>query len=321
MSRYSDIVSLMELSQLRTLIHVAELGSLSKAADRLRIAQPALSRQVRLLEDELGARLFDRHGRGMVLTEQGRDVLARAQRIMAELDEIQAKAADAQAPLTGQVAIGFPPTVGDIISVPLVTAFGQSHPQAVLRLAGAYTGYLLDWMHRGEIDLAILYDPRPARSIRSRPLLLENLFLIGPAEAGFSTTRAMAFRMLEGKRLLLPSGRHGLRTIVERCAAEAGIALDVVVEADSYATLKDLVRHGHGLTVLPLASIHDDIRAGRLTAAALIDPVPTRRLILAHPADRPVSRLARFAGETIITIVADQVERGIWAGQLLDADG
>ena len=310
----------MELSQLRTIIHVAELGSLSKAADRMRIAQPALSRQVRLLEEELVVRLFARHGRGMVLTEQGRDVLAHAIRVMAELEEIRAHAADEGAPLGGQIAIGLPPTVADIISVPLVAAFGKSHPQAVLRLVSAYTGYLLDWLHRGEIDLAILYDPRTARSLRSRPLLLENLFLIGPPEAGFSTVRAMPFKELEGKRLLLPSVRHGLRTIVERCATEAGIALDVVVEADSYATLKDLVRAGHGWTILPLAPIHGDVKARRLTGAPLIDPVPVRRLVLSYPADRPVSRLARFAGEVIAGIVSDHVEKAIWVGQLLTAE-
>lgn len=310
----------MEITQLRTLIHVAELGSLSKAADRMHIAQPALSRQIRMLEEELGVRLFDRHGRGMVITEHGREVLDHAVRVMAELDEIRARTADGEAPLTGEIAIGVPPTVADIISVPLVAAFGRAHPQVRLRLVSAYTGYLLDWLHRGEIDLAILYDPRSARSLRSRPLLLENLFLIGPPEAGFSPVRAVPFRRLEGARLLLPSMRHGLRTIVERCAAEAGIVLDVAVEADSYSTLKDLVRHGHGWTILPLAPIHDDIAAGRLTGGALIDPGPVRRLILSYPADRPVSRLVRFAGETVTTIVQDLVERGIWAGQLLGTE-
>src|ERR1700677_4123852 len=212
----------MELSQLRTLICVAELGSLSKAGDRLRIAQPALSRQVRMLEEELGVALFTRHGRGMALTEQGRDVLKHASRIAAELDEIRASASDVDMPLGGQIAIGLPPTVAETISVPLVAAFGKSHPNAVLRLVSAYTGYLLDWLHRGEIDLAVLYDPRAARSLRSRPLVLENLFLIGPADAHCSTVRAIPFKDLDGKRLLLPSLRHGLRTIVERCAVAAG---------------------------------------------------------------------------------------------------
>lgn len=307
----------MELSQLRTLIHVAELGSLSKASDRLHIAQPALSRQVRMLEAELGFGLFVRHGRGMVLSEQGKEVLAHAVRVLAEIDEIRATARPADAPLTGEVAIGLPPTVADIISLPLAAAFGKAHPKARLRLVSAYTGYLLDWLHRGEIDIAVLYDPRMARSLRSRPLLLENLFLIGPPEAGFSTVRAVPFASLADKRLLLPSTKHGLRVIVERCASETGITLDVGIEADTYSLLKDLVRNGHGWTILPLAPIHADVAAGSLTAAPLIDPVPVRRLTLAYPADRPVSRLARFAGEAIEDTVRDLVERAVWVGQLL----
>lgn len=307
----------MELSQLRTLIHVADLGSLSKVADRIGIAQPALSRQIRMLEEELSVRLFTRHGRGMVLTEKGREILEHATRVMSELEEIRATAADLDAPLHGRIAIGFPPTVADILSLPLVAAFGKTHPQVELRLVGAYTGHLIDWLHRGEIDVAILYDPHVARSLRSEPLLLENLFLIGPPGSGLSVERSIPFRELDGKRILLPSTRHGLRTIVEQCAAEAGISLRVAVEADSYATLKDLVRHGHGWTILPLSPIHDDIATGCLLAAPLIDPAPVRQLVLSYPADRPVSRLTRFAGETIADIVSDQVKRKTWPGKLL----
>lgn len=306
----------MELSQLRTLIQVAELGSLSKAADQLHIAQPALSRQIRMLEAELSVRLFARHGRGMLLTEQGREVLQRARRVMAELDEIRAQAAESEAPLTGRIAIGMPPTVADIISVPLVAAFEEAHPKVMPRLVSAYTGHLIDWLHRGEIDLAVLYDPQSARSLRSQPLLHEKLFLIGPPDAGLSQDRAFPFAQLAGKRLLLPSPQHGLRAIVEDCAAEAGITLEVAVEANSFATLKGLVRHGKGWTILPRAPIHDDIEAGRLTAAALSDPAPARRLVLSYPADRPVSRLARFAGQAVSGIVTDMVKRAVWAGEL-----
>ena len=270
----------MDVSQLRTLIHVAELGSLSKAADRLHIAQPALSRQIRLLEDELGARLFARHGRGMIPTEAGQDVLRHALRIMAELEEIRAVVADENAPLRGHVSIGMPPTASDILSEPLVAAFREAHPEATLRIVSAYSGYLLDWLHRGEIDAAILYDPKSARTLRIRPLLEETLFLIGPSDAGLSSRVSVDFAELEHKRLLLPSRGHGLRMIVERCAEERGVVLNIKIEADSYSTLKGLVRSGHGMTVLPLAPIHEELREGRLCAAPLVNPVPMRRLIM-----------------------------------------
>jgi DNA-binding transcriptional LysR family regulator len=310
----------MDISQLRTLIHVAELGSLSKAADRLRIAQPALSRQVTLLEAELGVRLFDRHGRGMLVTERGRDVLRHALRVMAELDEIRAVVADEDAPLRGHVAIGMPPTASDILSEPLVSAFRDAHPEATLRIVSAYTGHLLDWLHRGEIDAAILYDPTAGRALRIQPLLDETLYLIGPASAGLSSATSVDFAQLAHERLLLPSRGHGLRTIVDRCAGQRGIVLDIKVEADSYATLKGLVASGHGMTVLPLAPIHEELSEGRLTAAPLVAPVPMRRLVMAYPTDRPTPRLARFAGQTIAATIGTLVRSGVWSGEVPPPD-
>ncbi|MGE3993458.1 LysR family transcriptional regulator [Pseudorhodoplanes sp.] len=310
----------MDISQLRTLIHVAELGSLSKAADRSHIAQPALSRQIRLLEQELGVRLFDRHGRGMVLTEQGRAVLHHALRIMTELEEIRSVVSDEDRPLRGHVSIGMPPTVSDILSEPLVSAFRDAHPEATLRIVCAYTGYLLDWMHRGEIDASILYDPRSARTLRIHPLLEETLFLIGPSAAGLSLERPVEFSDLENRRLLLPSAGHGLRTLIDRYAQEVGIILDVKVEADSYSILKSLVHNGHGVTILPLAPIHRELKNNWLCAAPLINPVPQRRLIMSYPSDRPIPRLARFAGQVIVATVNTLVERGVWSGKILESE-
>src|SRR5215203_1405774 len=110
----------MDFGQLKTLIHVAELGSISKAADRLNIAQPALSRQIQLLEKELGVPLFERHGRGMVITETGRDVLEHAARIMTEIEAIRSSVSGTMSSYRGVVTVGTTPTVASIVTVPLV---------------------------------------------------------------------------------------------------------------------------------------------------------------------------------------------------------
>ncbi|MFT4150281.1 MAG: LysR substrate-binding domain-containing protein [Paracoccaceae bacterium] len=310
----------MDISQLRTVLNVAELGSLSRAAERMRIAQPALSRQLRLLEEELGARLFDRHGRGMIPTEAGQEVLRHAQRVMVELEEIRGAVSGADAALHGHVSIGLPPTVADLLSVPLVQAIADRHPESTIRIVSAYSAFLLDWLHRGDIDLAILFEARPSRALMTRPLVEEVLYLIGPPGSDLRADRPVPFRALQDRRLLLPSLGNGLRTIIETCARETGIALDVRIEADSYSTLKDLVRGGHGLTILPLAPIHAEIAAGRLTHAPLADPVPRRRLMLTTPVSRPVSRLARFSAQAVLDTARGLVEQGIWAGRVLEAD-
>lgn len=307
----------MDLSQLRTLKQVAELGSLSRAADRLRIAQPALSRQIRLLEEELGTPLFERHGRGMVITEAGAKVLVHALRIIAEVDEIRAEASDASAQLTGRLVLGMPPTIGEIITVPLVRFFKREYPQLELSFVSAFSGYLMDWQQRGELDLAILYDPQTTRSLRTRPLLLESFFLIAGPDSGLTQGATLRFAELKDWALVLPGPRHAMRAIFQRCAQEAGISLNVPIEVDSLAGMKDLVRGGYGATLLPLAPLHEDVAQGRLTAAALTDPLPTRRMALSFPGDRPTTRAARIAADAIALIVADMVGQGLWGGELL----
>lgn len=309
----------MDVSQLRTVLHVAELGSLSRASERLRIAQPALSRQVRLLEAELGVRLFERHGRGMVPTEAGADVVRHARRVMAELDEIRATVAGDEAALRGHVSVGMPPTVADLISVPLVAAFRARHPEATLRIVSAYSASLLDWLQRGELNVAILYGTRPAASLRTVPLIEEPLSLIGPP--GAMLAGPVGIDAVARLALLLPSPGNGLRAIVEGWADAAGVALDVKVEADSYATLKALVENGHGYTILPPAPLTAERQAGRLTVAALAEPAPSRRLVLTMPAEREASRLTRYAAAAIETTALGLVDAGTWPARRIPAGG
>lgn len=307
----------MDVAQLKTLIHVAELGSLSKASDRLHIAQPALSRQIRLLEKELGTYLFERHGRGMLITDSGREVLAHAARIMEELESIRSSVAGGRASFRGSVVIGTTPTVAEIVTVPLMRKIKDAHPDLAVRFSSAFSGYLLDWVQRGELELAISYDPQPLHTLRILPVMMENLLLVGPASSGLRLDQPVPFDSLRAQALVLPSGRHGLRVIMDDCAEKAGVSLTTSVEADSFAALIDLVRHGFGFTALPLASIYSQIEAGVLSAAPLVDPVPMRKLVRVYPADRRMSPAAKFVGDAFVEIAADLVGRGIWAGHML----
>lgn len=309
----------MDVAQLKTLIHVAELGSLSKAADRLHIAQPALSRQVRLLEKELGAELFQRHGRGMVITEIGRQVLEHAVQIMAELDQIRNVPGRARGSLKGEVRVGTTPTVAEIVTVPLVRKVQETHPQLRVRLTAAYSGYLLDWLQRGELDLAVSYNPQPLKSLSIIPILMEDLLLVSAGPQRRRSKQPVPFARLATERLVLPSHGHGLRVIAEECARKAGIELSATVEADSFGAMIDLIRNGFGSTILPLAPIYSMVQSGVLNASPLKEPAPERKMVIAYPADRPVSPATRFVADTLTAITTDLVERKVWGGRLLDA--
>lgn len=149
----------MDFRQLRTFACVAELGSLSKASDTLRVAQPALSRQIKLLEHELRTELFTRNGRGMVLTDAGRLLLARTSGIVRQIDQIRDDIQSAGGAPSGRVVLGLVPTVSCVLSARLARRTVERYPGISLCIVESYSGHLIEWLHRGEMDLAVIYGP------------------------------------------------------------------------------------------------------------------------------------------------------------------
>ena len=149
--------------------------------------------------------------------------------------------------------------------------------------------------------------------------MLENLLLVGSGDRRLRLDQPRAFADLVNEPLVLPSPKHGLRVIVDACAARVGVSLTPEVEADAFGAMIELVKEGFGCTVLPLAPIFDQVQRGVLSAAPLVDPTPSRKLIIAYPMDRPVSPATRYVGETFATLASDLVARGVWHGRVLDA--
>jgi LysR family transcriptional regulator, nitrogen assimilation regulatory protein len=311
----------MDLRQLRTFLQVAELGSLSKAADRSRIAQPALGRQIKMLEDEFGVLLFTRHGRGMVPTSGGQILIERAAAILRLVDDTRAEISARRDAVTGSVSLGLPPTVGDVLAAPLVVRFLKQYPSVTVRIVPAFSGFLLDMLQRGEIDQAITYQTTVTRQIKAEPLILETLFLIGPPTSKLRTGRPVDLKMLAKLPMILPGPRQGLRTLVEEAAQRASIELKVSVEAESLQTLKQLVGKGLGYTVLPFAAVHAEVQAGALRAAPIMRPALTRQLVLSRSFVRPATNAVRRFSEELKALTTELVRDGIWRGELLFAHG
>lgn len=307
----------MDLKQLRTFVHVADLGSLSKAADRLHVAQPALGRQIKLLEDDLGVRLFTRHGRGMVATVAGKILAERATAILRLVEDMRDEVAAEPASVSGTVSLGVPPTVGEVLTGPLVETFVKRHSAVTVRIVPAFSGYLLDLLQRGEIDVAVVYEGGGAREVHTEPLIEENLFLIGSRTAKLDLRRPVRFSGITGYPMILPGLRQGLRRLIEAEARKIGSVLQCAIEAESLQTLKDLVARGLGYTILPLAVVRAEIEAGILRAAPIGQPALVRKLVLARSLARPASNATRIFAESLKTETARLVEEGAWGGRLL----
>lgn len=304
----------MDLKRLRTFICLAELGSLTRAADQLRIAQPALSRQIRLLEEEVGMPLFNRHSRGMTLTEAGAELLKFAAGPLRQLELSIVEARAVETRVAGRVALGMMPSTTGILARRIAERAAAEFPDVALRIAEGYVRHLTEWLKRGEIDVSLGYAPALSREVKTTDLLEEEMLLIGPAKAKLSLNKGIPCRELGSFRLVLPSAPNGLRALVESAAADLGLHLNVWVDADSYIVLKDLVARGHGHTVLPMSAVAEDLKAKRLSAAPLIGPALTRKLILMEPAHRAPSRATRAIIALILDEIGALIRSGIWPG-------
>jgi DNA-binding transcriptional LysR family regulator len=236
--------------------------------------------------------------------------------ILDELDRARSEARGRVALLSGDIAIGLPPTVADVLASALAVRIIKQYPQVKLRILSSYSGYILDALQRGGVDIAILYHGPAERTVKARPLLTERLMAIGPAGRLAAGEAGIAFETLTRQPLILPSRRHGLRLLLDAAAARMGQELVPIVETDSLGVQIDLVRRGLGFTVLPLVAAFADVQAGRLSAAPIVDPPLERRLTVALPSDRPVSPGAAQLEHLVREEVARLVEGGGWSAQL-----
>ncbi len=302
----------MDIKQLRALVAIAETGNMTRAAQLLNRVQPALSRQLSLLEDDVGMPLFVRERHGMALTDAGKTLLAYARRALLELDRGRAELTGSVEDIAGIATIGLLPSTSELLAGALVAAVAQAHPRIRVRLAMGYAGDLQQWLHDGEIDAAILYGVEHASQLQVRPLLVEPLWVVGPRSARLSPRRPVALAQLAFWPMILPNGPHGIRAMMDHACAIARVDLDVRVETNAMALQKALVLSGHGYSILPPISFTAELAAKRLSAAPLKDPELTRGIALAMPANRVVAPHVRQTVELLVKCAHSAVHAGAW---------
>jgi LysR family nitrogen assimilation transcriptional regulator len=302
----------MDLKQLRTFRAVAELGSLSKAADRLRAAQPALSRHIKLLEHELRVELFVRNGRGMLLTSAGRMLLDRTTGLIRQIEQVSDDLKSANGNPSGRVILGMVPTVSAVLSGRFARRVLDEFPDISLRIVESYGGHLVEWLHRAEMDLAIIYGPAVDLHLSVQSIGREDIAVVGPPGSGLSKRKHVDLKWLVKQRLILPSISHGLRALLEKAAARERLKLTPLIEADSYRAQISLMEQGLGYTLLPPSAIRAEVAAKRLEMAALVSPSVSRELILASPIAHPSSIATTTISTLIMSEIAQLSKEGLW---------
>ena len=250
----------MDLKQLRTFQAVAELGSLSKAADRLRAAQPALSRHIKLLEHELRVELFIRNGRGMQLTSAGQMLLDRTTGLVRQIEQVGDDIQSASGRPSGRVILGLVPTVSAVLSGRLARRIIRDLPDISLRIVESYGGHLVEWLHRGEMDLAITYGPADDLHLSVHSIGREDLAVVGPPGSGLAKKKQVELAWLVKQRLILPSLSHGLRALLEKAVARKKLTLHAMIEAEFLPRPDRADGRGAGLHLV--AGLGDPRRTG-----------------------------------------------------------
>ncbi|OWJ77902.1 MULTISPECIES: LysR family transcriptional regulator [Haematobacter] len=302
------------MRQLRSFVQIVELGSITAAAERLQIAQPALSRQVQALEEELGVRLLSRHGRGVIATEEGQTLADRARKV---LDDVELMVQDITARdhrLRGTITLGLPPTVAEVLATPLVAETLRLYPEVKLRITTGFSGHVQDWLQRGTIDIGVTYQGAKVPLVKVQPLLVERLFLIQPPG---SPQAPVPLREALASTAILPSPDHGLRKLIDQAALQNGVPLNIALEIDILPTLLAFVERGAGSTILPLVSVFPLVQAGRLVARPIEAPALGRMLVIWTSLNRQPSRLMGPFTEMLNNTVRDLVTSGEWPGTTL----
>ncbi|AZG16367.1 MULTISPECIES: LysR family transcriptional regulator [Cupriavidus] len=305
----------MELRQLRYFVHVVELGSMGQAAQRLGVVTSALSQQISRLESELSTRLLQRTSTGVVPTDAGLAFWRQAQLALRHADDAALAARTAR--LSGHVSVGMAPSTLAVLGPSFMVAMRDRYPDIRLHLVESLSGGLATMIGARQLDLAVLFQLEPGQRWSSLPLLEERLFVIARADQpGLPAARTMRLDEIGDLPLILPSGSHGLRAVLNAASARSQRPLNVVAEIDGLAVLMDAVRAGIGATIQPGAAVARHL-GDPLALIEISDAGVSRPNLLVSLSDDELSPAGLAARGVLEQVARQLVTAGRWPGATL----
>jgi len=302
----------MNSRQLRFFLKIAELGSVTRAASELHIAQPALSRQMQQLEGELGVILFHRSDRGVSLTDAGRLLQDRAISLVRHLEGVRQEVRDESGELSGDLTLAVPPSMADLLVIPALAQFRTSHPKVTLKVVGYMSGVIDAWamVQQGHADLGIVTEGEPWAGLVRVPFVTEPLCVIAPRDAGLDFGRPLDLAEVADLPLILPSRPNTFRLIVEAALSKADLSLRMALEINTPKLLVAAVEAGLGFGVLTYCASHTQFAQDRVSVAPIRGHYVSWSII--HSRDGPLSRAGAFMQEVFLSVARERVEAGHW---------
>ncbi len=311
----------LDFRRLRYFVKVAELGSLTRAAEALHIAQPALSQHIRALEGEVGAKLLARGPRGVALTEPGQRMLDEARALLSGVKSLVERVRGDSSEPEGEVVIGVGQTVGSLLMLPLLEAVARRLPRVRIQVREMLSGLLPELVRSGAVDFAISYNTASGNGIDSISVLSEDMCLVGQRRLaqkhlGRDLRDEVPFKSLAGLPMYLSRRTHILRELVERVAREKKVTPNLLAEVDSLYIMKDLALGGTGFCILSRANVRRELEHHDLHVARIVQPVIRRDICFVRRSGGALPRAAHATVLLAVDVLAGLVRDDVWRGTL-----
>jgi LysR family nitrogen assimilation transcriptional regulator len=295
--------SALNLRRLRYFARIVEAGNITRAAEQLYVAQPALGLQIRQLEQALGVSLLERHSRGVSPTRAGRMLYERACEVLRLVDDTERVVTAAGRHEREHIVLGLTNGVMSMVGRDIVMAAGRELPSIQLNLVEEMSGALMDSLEREELDIAIAYDAHERPGLLRVPLLLEEPLFVCAAEG--AATGPIEFSELAAQPLVVPGVRDVVRRQLDAAARRLAVALNVTMEVSSIAARKALVEYGDAATIMAYGSVCAEVGRGRLATRRIVNPALHRTLYLVRSLRRAEFKHERelidFLGRIVLT--------------------
>ena len=284
----------MDLRQIQYFVALFEERSITKAARRLNVVQPAISMQIGRLEKSFKTKLFERTSRGVIPTDIGRSYYGLCQKILSDVHEARRYLQEASGKVSGDLTIGLMPSVANSVLPEVLASYKESYPDVTLRIVEAYSGTLMDALLSGRLDLAVVNNMGSFRGLVIAPLFRDYLVLVTRYVPGSRSSAEVAAHRLADLKLVLPSQRQGMRVLVDSMLASSGIVLKPEIELDSLGPTLDLVRKSDWATILPVIAVKQAADKKLLRVQRIINPTIPREVIVASHNQRMPSLAGQF---------------------------
>jgi DNA-binding transcriptional LysR family regulator len=297
----------MDTRQLAAFCAVVERKSFSQAAERLGVSQPAVSLQIRSLEQRLGRQLLDRSGRRVEPTEAGQRLYRNAQRLLALEEQLLEEVSEtAEGELRGRLELGASSGPGETVLPLLLCDFQREHPEVTIALSVSDTHTVVELVARRELELGVVGAARRHRSVVFEPFFRDEVVLACPPDHAFAG-RTISLEQLRAEPLIVMQEGAGVRQVIEDELRRAGVRLrelDIRLELGLQESVRSAVRAGYGVTFISRSAIESDLATGTLAAARVKGLDPAREISLVRAAGRATTRVASafldFARERLL---------------------